>query len=164
MPSWLHAWLTGLRRRSSPSAAEVANAFAYIQFKASRFLEVGADEYRLGDALGQPPAEWDPSTIEIVAHGCQQILDGRGLTPERPLEGLGIPGFYKLLQLFHFKPREQVLLGDAPPGMMLDRMEMRHVMDGRAIVLYNLVDSQPAKGPDAPVVNPRSQKSHTRAQ
>ena len=117
MPSWVHALLKGLRGRSSPSAAEMANAFAYIQFKASRFLEVGADEYRLGDALGQPPAEWGPSTIEIVAHGCQQILEGRGRTPDRPLVGLGIPGFYKLLQLFHFKAGEQLLLGDGPSGM-----------------------------------------------
>jgi hypothetical protein len=88
MPSWFDVLLKGLRGRSSPSAAEVANTFAYVQFKASRFLQVGPDEYRLGDALGQPPGEWGPSTIEILTHGCRQILGGRGLRPDQPLEGL----------------------------------------------------------------------------
>jgi hypothetical protein len=49
------------------------------------FLLVGPEEYRRSDALGQPPVEWQPSTLEAVTRGCEQILRYRGLTPDRPL-------------------------------------------------------------------------------
>ncbi len=131
-----------------PAGFEAPALFLYIHYKAWRFLKVGPDEYRLDDALQQPPATWGPETIAAVTRGCEQFLQYRGTTPDEPLEGVGIDGFYQLLQLFHFKAASQALL-DHPSGMMLDRMEMRHVVDGRTIVLYNLVPPPSLGGPAA---------------
>jgi len=64
----------------------------------------------------------------------------RGLSPERPLEDVGIDGFYALLQLLHFKLTVQSAF-DGGPGMILDEMQMEHVVDSRTITLYNRVKS-----------------------
>src|SRR5688572_33308287 len=93
------------------------------------------------DALGMPPAGWPELTMDSVRLGCEQILGWRGLSPDRPIEGVGIGGFHSLLRLFHFEQAEQRLVGGVG-GMMLDEMQMKHGVDGREITLFNIVKSK----------------------
>jgi len=69
------------------------------------------------------------------------MMEGIGITPEDPLRGLGIDGFYALFRLFHFSlVRQSVIPGEEG---MLDRMRMRHMVDGGEVVYYNLVTYDP---------------------
>ena len=115
----------------------MVNRFPYFFSKAYMFLNMGADAYRSQDAFGEPSSDMDAEDLSVLASGCRQLMEGRGLTPEDPLRGLGIHGFYNLFRLFHFSlVRQSVIPGDEG---MLDRMRMRHVVDGGEVVYYNLV-------------------------
>ncbi len=116
------------------------NQFVYLFSKAYLFLKMGPEAYRNQDFFDQPSEDTDPSVLEAISNGCRQILSGRGFSAEEPLTGLGISGFYALMDLFHFKLGRQSIAGrmEGRRGM-LDRMEMCHVMDERPCVLFNFV-------------------------
>jgi hypothetical protein len=115
----------------------MVNRFPYFFSKAFTFLHKGPDAYRSEDAFGEPSADLDAEDLTLLESGCRQMMEGRGLTPEDPLRGLGIHGFYTLFRLFHFSlVRQSVIPGEEG---MLDRMRMRHVVDGGEVVYYNLV-------------------------
>jgi hypothetical protein len=98
---------------------------------------MGPEAYRSRDAFGEPSVELDAEDLALIESGCRQMMEGRGLTPEDPLRGLGIHGFYALFRLFHFSlVRQSVIPGEEG---MLDRMRMRHMVDGGEVVYYNLV-------------------------
>jgi hypothetical protein len=121
-----------------PSEVTVTGEFGYIHYKAFRYLTVGAAKYRRSDFFHLPPRDWSSAKFEAVRRGCEQIVRWRGMTPESALEGIGIEGFYALLQLFHFELKQQSLLpGDEETFM--DKMEMRHVVSSHEITLYNKV-------------------------
>jgi hypothetical protein len=134
---------------SPPANLDVPEVFFYLHYKAFLYLRTGPAAYRETDYFGYPPAHWSKTKLDAVASGCEQILQFRGLRPDRPLEGIGIGGFYALLALFHFERVAQAA-SDAGPGMMLDRMQMKHGVDGREIVLYNKVVSTLEKPPGPP--------------
>lgn len=138
------ALLEKYRREAVPSPAgiDVPRMFGYIHYKAFRYLAHGPNKYRKGDFFHLPPIEWSSDKLAAVRQGCEQILQWRGLSPESPIEGIGITGFYALLQLFHFKLKKQSALDAAESGMILDRMEMQHAMNpDDELTLYNLVEA-----------------------
>ena len=116
------------------------NQFVYLFSKAFLFLKMGPEAYRNQDFFNQPSEDIDAEELELINNGCRQILAGRGFSTDQPLTGLGISGFYALMDLFHFKLRRQSIAGrmEGRRGM-LDRMEMQHVMDERLSVLFNFV-------------------------
>ncbi|NDC76649.1 MAG: hypothetical protein EBZ67_02040 [Chitinophagia bacterium] len=119
----------------------MVNRFPYFFSKAYLFLQMGADAYRSRDAFGEPSTDLDAEDLALIESGCRQMMEGRGLTPEDPLRGLGIHGFYALFRLFHFSlVRQSVMPGEEG---MLDRMRMRHMVDGGEVVYYNLVTYDP---------------------
>jgi hypothetical protein len=122
-----------------PADVVVPDVFWYIHFKAFAFLRAGPDEYRKHDALQRPPANLPATRLDAIKRGCEQILQFRGLSPDRPLEGIGVDGFYALLRLFHFALDQQAAFGTGAIGSLLDQMKMKHVVDGRELTLYNLV-------------------------
>lgn len=115
----------------------MVNRFPYFFSKAYTFLKRGPDAYRSQDAFGEPSTDLDAEDLALIESGCRQMMEGRGLTPEDPLRGLGIHGFYALFRLFHFSLVRQ----SAMPGEegIIDRMRMRHMVDGGEVVYYNLV-------------------------
>jgi len=128
----------------APSAAiEVPDVFWYVHFKAFAFLSAGPDEYRSHDALRQPPENLPAARLHAIQRGCERILQFQGLSPDRPIEGIGVDGFYALLRMFHFALDQQVALEIGAIGTILDQMKMRHVVDGRELTLYNLVSVKP---------------------
>lgn len=135
-----------------PSGLTPSAVFGYIHFKAFVFLQLGPERHRSIDAFQFPPAEWSEGTLETIRCGCEQIVQWRGLSPELPLEGLDIRGFRGLLQLFHFEAVLQSALAlGTGEGYIIDAMQMRHVVDGREITLYNRVKLAGAeKDPGSP--------------
>lgn len=113
--------------------------FWYIHFKAFSYLKMGTDAYRANDALGMPPENTLPTILAVIEQGCRQIVDWRGITQERPLQELGINGFYRLIELFHFVIADQIAtFGDN--GNVMDKMTIRHGVTGEEITLFNLVN------------------------
>ena len=121
-----------------PQGLTVPDVFGYLHYKSFLYLQLGPEKYRKGDFFQLPPKDWPQSLLDAVKSGCEQILMWRGLSKDRPLENIGIKGFYALLHLFHFKLKAQAAF-DGGSGMFLDKMEMEHVADSRTITLYNNV-------------------------
>lgn len=122
-----------------PVEVVVSDVFWYIHYKAFAFLRAGPDEYRKHDALHLPPAHLPATRLDAIKRGCEQILQFRGVSPDWPLEGIGVDGFYALLRLFHFGTEGHTALGTDTAGVILDEMQMKHLVDGRELTLYNLV-------------------------
>jgi hypothetical protein len=116
------------------------NGYVYIYSKAYLYLQMGPDVYRRQDYFKLPAVDSDPDDLSAIESGCRQILAGDGFSAERPLKGIGISGFYRLLELFHFSMVRQSIGGKASSGKgFVDKMLMRHVVDERLINLFNEV-------------------------
>jgi len=76
--------------------------------------------------------------IELV---IPQIIDYKGLTFERPLEGIKIHGFYYFMYLFFFKRKRQIAF--VKDGFFLDRMLMKNSISGNEMWLVNKVPQIP---------------------
>jgi len=135
---------------SAPEGLDVPKRFDSIRFRAFVHLEIGPEAYREGDTLGFPPAEGPESKLDAVKSGCEQLLLWKGLTPEVPLEGIGVDGFDALLRMFHFNHVSHEVYAAARPDHLLDRIVMRHVIDGWEVTLYNLVKARGVKEPEPP--------------
>lgn len=57
-----------------------------------------------------------------------QIIDYKGLTFERPLEGVKIHGFYYFMYLFFFERKRQI--ASSVDGFILDKMLMKNSITG----------------------------------
>lgn len=132
----------------APDGLVIPPAFSYLRFKAFGFLLLGPEVYRRIDAFGYPTPDMDTDQ-DRLRHGCAQIVEWRGLSLDRPLEGIGIRGFNSLLLMCHFRCQEQSAHAVAGrPNTFLDTMRMVHLVETREITLYNLVDhSKPAPVP-----------------
>jgi hypothetical protein len=82
----------------------VPDVVGYIHFKAYMYLQLGPDAYRQVDALQMPPAGWSAERLAVLQSGSEQIVRWCGVSIDRPLDDLGIGGFYAFVQLFHFAP------------------------------------------------------------
>ena len=122
-----------------PEGLDVPFTYYYIQEKAIRYLMIGPDEYREGDPLSLPPEGLLPESYEVIASGCQQFINWRGLTPDAPLEDLGVQGFHLLMNMMHFEMSSQKTLSFVP-GTILDQIVMDHMVTPLdSIVIHNLV-------------------------
>jgi hypothetical protein len=110
----------------------------YIISKAERFVTLGPDEYRKGDAFKMPNKEWTKEELEILKHACMQLIGGKGFTKENPLTEVGIPGFYKLIDLFHYNCKRQALCSYDEDGF-LDEMTCVHFITQQKLILYNFI-------------------------
>jgi hypothetical protein len=120
-----------------PDDVLVPDVFWYIHFKAFAFLRAGPDEYRKHDALQQPPVGLPATRMDAIRRGCEQIMEFRGLSSERPLHDIGLDGLYALIRLFHFESHRQSALRSDMPDVVVDEMQLTHVVDGRELTLYN---------------------------
>lgn len=121
-----------------PRNVSLPRKYGYIRTKACLYLQRGPEYYRQQDYFSMPSEDWSDTDIQIINHGCRQIQNWMGGSPDRPLTGLGIHGFYNLMYLFHYERKEQALV-DGNPEVMLDRIEFTHSVNGDSIILYNAV-------------------------
>ena len=80
--------------------------FAYIYYKADRYLKVGPKQYSEKDDYHMPRPDWGDKGFETIRLGCNQVLMGIGFTPENPFKNLGVIGFQLLFSLFYFNVTE----------------------------------------------------------
>lgn len=123
--------------------------FIYLWIKANRYLKTTPELYRERDFFKMPSKNWTTSILNKVQHGMEQISRFHGHSIKKPLDELGIEGFYALLHTLHFEVQEQRLLSIPIPDSnansdLLDEMHMRHRVTGNQIVLYNRVTLQNA--------------------
>jgi hypothetical protein len=122
-----------------PDDVSIPDLFWYVHFKAFAFLRAGPDEYRKNDAFHRPAADLPTARLDAIRRGCEQILRFRGVSYERPLDDIGVDGFYALIRLFHLESDHHSTLGSDVPGVVVDEMQMVHIVDGRRLTLYNKV-------------------------
>jgi hypothetical protein len=123
-----------------------SNRYGYIFSKAWLYSKLGPEKYRKNDAFNQPPSDFDKVDLEIIAHGCRQVLEGIGMTKEKPFTGLNVMGFSALFRMFHFQNVER----QCKHGFMLngksgalDCITFQHLMDGSQVVYYNFCEYPP---------------------
>ena len=124
-----------------PSGLKIPEKFGYIHFKAYSYLARGPEAYRKQDAFGMPPEGTSLSIFAMIDQGCRQILEWRGIDETRPLEGLGINGFYRLIELFHFESIGQSATFNKD-GTVLDKMKIKHAVTDEEMTLYNMVKAR----------------------
>ena len=116
----------------------VDNFYEYIHSKAELFLEIGYKTYRKRDAFKMPDFRMTRQKLDLLQTGCRQIIEYRGMTPDTAFENIGIPGFYRLMKLFHYQVYKQATSGRSE-AYFLDEMYMKHTMTGQKMMLYNKV-------------------------
>ena len=119
------------------------NKYNLFRDKCIKLKEKGVDscvdDYDF-DLKGVKITEDARDLIDLVV---PQIIDYKGLIFERPLEGLGIGGFYYFMSLFYFERRRQ--LATRFEGYTMDSMLMKHSITGDEMWLVNKVDEIPDK-------------------
>ena len=114
------------------------NRYPYIFTKASYFIKQGPKLYSENDALKMPDDSFSNEDLENLKIGCNQLINGIGLSLENPLKELGVRGCHKLFNLFHFEMVSQKAFNNKD-GNFVDMMTFRHVVDQKEITYYNLV-------------------------
>jgi hypothetical protein len=115
------------------------NRLAYLHEKARLFILLGAEKYRKMDFFSQPDESFKEEEIEIIRQGCHQILEGKGVTAENPLENIGVSGFYDLMQLFHFEPVQRKSKPISINGSkgILDQITFEHLIEESKVTYFN---------------------------
>ena len=75
---------------------------------------------------------------DLIDLAVPQIINYKGLTFDRPLEGLGIGGFYYFMMIFFFERKRQ--LASRFEGYIIDSMLMKHSVTGVEMWLTNKVN------------------------
>jgi hypothetical protein len=75
--------------------------------------------------------------IELIENGIKQLIDYRGLTFDRALEGLTIGGFYYFMHLFYFERRRQ--LATFFDNYTIDHILLKNTITGDEMWLANKV-------------------------
>lgn len=116
----------------------VKNRYGYIFSKAKLFLKIGPRDYLAKDFFEIDVTDLDEEDFEILKNGCEQILKGKGLTVDNPFENLGVLGFAKLFEIFHFSSSKIETL-KPEPMKFLDVMSVEHFVDGAKAKFFNLI-------------------------
>ena len=87
--------------------------------------------------------------MESIRYGCEQIIEGRGFDHKTPLQGLGVSGFYRLMELFHFQfesRKTKYSFEYEEEKGALDIMTFTHQMDDRKATLFHFCPMKPKRG------------------
>lgn len=113
------------------------NKFHYICSKADLYLKIGPEKYRQSDYFQMSIGTLDDDSFILIADGCRQVLEGIGLVPESPFQNLGISGFNRLFELFHFETLKVETI--ITPKGYLDKMTLKHFINDDIIEYFNFV-------------------------
>lgn len=113
------------------------NKYTYIYLKAQYYLEIGPEKYRQSDYFHMPIHTLDNYETMSIADGCKQILEGIGLTQKKPFQNIGVSGFNRLFEIFHYEVIK-VETTITSTGY-LDKMTLKHFINDDIIQYYNLV-------------------------
>ena len=103
--------------------------------------EKGVDACKEDDSFDLKDAKITDDARDLFELVIPQIIDYKGLTFERPLEGIKIHGFYYFMYLFFFKRKRQI--ASVVDEFILDKMLMKNSITGDEMWLVNKVPQIP---------------------
>ena len=116
---------------------DLPDHFGYLLAKVKRYLKIGPGAYRTSDFFKMPLKGWKRRDLEAVRKGFEQFVLGKGYRPDKPITGVDIDGFSKMMRTLHFKPVRQK--ADFFKQFILDEIVFEHRMTGIQITLYNQI-------------------------
>ncbi len=125
---------------SFPVPDGAPSKWVYMASKAQLYLEIGPEIYRRDDAFDMPDPEWDEEILDAIEICFRQLVEGTGLSREQPMVNVGIRGFNAAMATLHFEVVSQSAFIMETEEAFLDKMDLRHWVDGEEITLYNRVD------------------------
>ncbi len=129
----------------NPPPDGIPRRYFYMRAKAAIYLKAGPVEFRR--QFGTPPIEWNPKDLALVEAGMEQVLAWNGASVDDPFTGLGIGGFYALMDVLGFDAGKQSLAA-MKPDSIIDRISFRHDGTGQEIILFNEVPDGDCLGQD----------------
>ena len=118
-----------------------ANKYNLFRDKCIKLKEKGVDACVDDDDFDLKGVKITEDARNLIDLAVPQIIDYKGLVFERPLEGLGIGGFYYFMFLFYFERRRQ--LATRFEGHTMDSMLMKHSITSDEMWLVNKVPQIP---------------------
>ena len=115
-----------------------ANKYNLFRDKCIKLKEKGVDACVDDDNFDLKEVKFTEDARDLIDLAVPQIIDYKGLIFERPLERLGIGGFYYFMFLFYFERRRQLMTRFEERTM--DSMLMRNSVTGNEMWLVNKVD------------------------
>ena len=119
----------------------VSYKYDLFRDKCIKLKEKGVDACVDDDDFDLKGVKITEDARNLIDLAVPQIIDYKGLVFERPLEGLGIGGFYYFMFLFYFERRRQLMTRFE--GHTMDSMLMKHSITGDELWLANKVDEIP---------------------
>ena len=125
--------------------ADAPEGWAYIMAKVDRYLQLGADVYRKGDAMQMPDIAWDEDCLDGVVSCFRQFALGKGYRADSPVENVGISGFTAALKTLHFSKLKQLAIlpeeeeDQEGKTVFLDKILFEHLALDMNIWLFNKV-------------------------
>ena len=118
-----------------------ANKYNLFRDKCIKLKEKGVDACVDDEDFDLKVVKITEDARNLIDLAVPQIIDYKGLVFERPLEGLGIGGFYYFMFLFYFKRKRQLMTRFE--GHTMDSMLMKHSITSDEMWLVNKVDEIP---------------------
>lgn len=119
----------------------VSSKYHLFRDKCIKLKEKGVDACVDDDDFDLKGVNITEDARDLIDLAVPQIINYKGLTFDRPLEGLSIGGFYYFMYLFYFERRRQ--LASRFEGYTMDSMLMKQSITGDEMWLVNKVDKIP---------------------
>jgi len=113
----------------------ITNKYDLFRNKCIKLNEKGVDNCELDDDFNLKGVYITEDAKKLIELAIPQIIDYKGLIFDRPLEGLGIGGFYYFMSLFYFERKRQ--LANLFKGYIIDNMLMKNSVNGDEMWFVN---------------------------
>jgi hypothetical protein len=108
---------------------------AYSLAKAQCFLRMAPEAF---DERCRTFFDICPDTVEKARSALEQLVAGKGLSPEDPLTGIGVEGFYAMTTILDYSLVLQC--ATFHEEFILDKMVVSHRFNGDEMTLFNRVE------------------------
>tara|TARA_B100000900_G_C20599116_1_gene724757 strand:- start:4462 stop:4887 length:426 start_codon:yes stop_codon:yes gene_type:complete len=119
----------------------ISNKYDVFRDKALVLKQLGVDACMDDNRFNLKDTHITDDARDLIEIVIPQILDYKGLTTERPLEGVNIHGFYYFMYLFFFERIRQI--ASHYDNCIMDKMLMKNSITGDEMWLVNKVPQIP---------------------
>jgi hypothetical protein len=124
-----------------PDYPRVTATNEFLIVRARRYLELGPKAYHRADPWQMPPSNWTPRMLAGVHEGMLQLTRRRGLSRERPFEGLSLGDLFRTFAVLHHHV-DRYWMQQAPDGRTLERLSVLHATTGNGGSIWALITGQ----------------------
>ena len=111
------------------------DTFYYLATKVENFLRIGPKEYALEDAFGYPDHTYSERHLQHTTNASQQLILGKGLILQNPIEIYRSGVASRFLQTFHFKIHSKEYFTNKDESLSF-LANSSHIVDKRNLSLY----------------------------